>query len=611
MRDSRGEYVMAKEQHGFIDHGAPARVAAAFSRGAGADSTGNPVLYQAFGQSPDPFFLLATNLRTGESRQYPCAQAGSNYPWGMCVASDGCVYIGSCCDAYMHVYDPKTDEFRTLGHASETETYIWALTEGTDGKIYGCTYPNCKLVRWDPKEEKFDDLGRCDPTEEYLRNIISDSDGFIYAGIGPARAGFISYEIATGKLNHLVPDSERGPGWGNVFKAADGGCYCQLTIKDGDDTHDRVFRLRKGEAEEINPEDIPSRAPIKFLDGSIVSKIGPKEMTIKDAGDKEKSIAYSYDAPGTHLFVLIEGPDGKIYISSILPLYLCSLDPDTGATEFLGEACTSGGEVYSFANLNGKLYMFSYPGCAVSSYDPTKPYKPGRESSANPYMLPQLSRFAYRPYCCCPAPDGKKIVVGGIPDYGMLGGSLAVFDPEIDRIEAEYPNVVRNQSITGLCVTEDGFICGGSSIEPGSGGHPTEKEAVIFLWDYEKREMVFETVPLPGVAKISSMISAKDGLVYGLSCEGHLVVFDPAARKLVRAEKLPYGLPAFTSLAQADNGKLIALIGGGIIEISPDTYAHRLLAKWENGIGGGIAVTKGRVYFLSGSHVVSYGLPEN
>ncbi len=597
---------VAAKNNRFTDYGAPAKVSSVFSYAAGVDREGHPVLFQARGQAPDPFFLLMTRIDTGETKQSLASQAASNYPWGMCLGSNGMLYIGTCTDGRMYEFNPKTEKLRELGRPSDTETYIWRLTEGSDGRIYGCTYGHCKLVRYDPATGKLEDLGRADPTEEYLRTVVGSKDGWIYAGVGTSRGNIVAYEIKTGRFTSLIPEEERAPGTGQVFLGTDRRCYATCQTRSGS----KAFLLEHGEAIEIPRDRLPGQMPVRFADGRELVYIHdlPNTIGLKDPRTGEGStVSFTQDPTGTSLFVLTVGPDGKVYMSSILPLYICSLDPKSGKTELLGVGC-HGAEVYSFLNMGPRLWMAAYTGCAMAYYDPSKPWNVGEGPENNPRRLKSYSRYAHRPYCMSPAPDGKKILIGGIPDYGLLGGSLIVFDPDTLEIENEYRNVIQDQSIVGLCLTADGLVCGGSSIGGGGGSHPTEKEGKLFLWDYAKREKVFETVPVPGAGGVTNLVKGPDNLIYGFAGDT-LLVFDPKARRVVHTEKLPYGGgPMLSGFGLAPNGKLIALLGGNIVEITPGTFTHRSLAKYEGGISAGMAIVGNTVYFGSKSHVVGFDM---
>jgi hypothetical protein len=290
-------------------------------------------------------------------------------------------------------------------------------------------------------------------------------------------------------------------------------------------------------------------------------------------------------------------------MSSILPLYLCSLDPETEETTLHGRV--DGAEVYSFVNHKGKLWMAAYPWGAISSYDPAKPWNPSRDPSGNPFMLPGDNKYIHRPYHMTVSPDNQRILIGGIPDYGMLGGSLVVFNPESCEKEAEYRNIIQDHSIQGLCVTADGLVCGGSATEGGGGAHALDGDAEIFLWDYYERKKLFSMVAVPGTQSVTDLILGPDKMIYGLA-DSFIFVFDPDRREIVHVEKSVYGDPAFNALTLSPKGTVLALLGSDVVEIQPKTYHSESIAHYSDQITAGAAIVDDMMYFGCKSHVIGF-----
>jgi streptogramin lyase len=587
----------------FKDYGAPARVTGLFGRAAGVDRDGHPVFYQARGQAPDPFFLLVTRIDTGETKQFAAQSSASNYPWGICVTQSK-VYIGSCCDGCIYEFDIQSEEFRLIGRPSDTETYIWALTEGPDGIIYGSTFGNCRLVGYDPHTRTLLDLARLDPAEHYARYVVTSQHGFLYVGVGTSKAGISAYEIATGRVFSLVSDMERVSGTGWVARGSDGTCYGSCVTKSGK----KHYRFDGSKAIEIEENELPPHDKIEFADGSELLSVDENSQTlhIRDSGSgDEREVPFSQEASGTSIFCLTKGPDEKVYMSSILPLYICTLDPQMGETELLGRV--DGAEVYSFVNYKGKLWMAAYAGGIISEYDPSKSWNPSKDPSGNPHMLPGGNAYIHRPYRMVVSPDTERILICGIPDYGLLGGSLVVLNPETCEKEAEYRNIIQDHSIKGLCLTTDGLVCGGSSTEGGGGAHTLNDDAQVFLWDYFERRKTFSTVAVAGAKSVSDLILGSDGMIYGLA-DNTIFVFDPVKREVIHTEEFTYGVPAFNALALSPRGTVLALLGSDIVEIQSESYRCRSIARYSDLITAGVAVVGDTVYFGCRSHVIGFRL---
>jgi len=590
---------------GFRDLGIPVRVTGWFSGISMVDEDGRYHYYQGRGQGPNPFFLLDTCLDTGVTKRISSNVEGANEPRGMLLASNGKIYISTAGGGHLFEYDRHTEKMRLIGKPGE-QTYIWNLAEGTDGKIYGGTYPHAKLIRYDPKTDTYEDLGRMDTTENYVHSVVADKDGFVYGGIASQKSGIIAYNIESATWTQLLPEEDRDIGWGEVFPCKDGNLYASTPAGN--------FRLSKGQL--IPVEELPPMSPKKgelFPDGRKLTRhwyeSGRFEVVSPD-GTKE-TFHYDAEGDGKLIFVCDKGPDGRIYGSSMLPLHMFVYDPDTRKMKDLGRAAVSTGEIYSFLNLKDELYLAAYPGCSVSRYDPKKPWKRCDTPDCNPRQAGKQSKLVYRPLKMCPSPDEERILICGLPDYGMLGGSISVFNPEIMEMEIEYRNVIPNQSVMDMCLTKEGLVAGVSAVYGGTGSHPTEESGHLFLWDYDTRELVFDTVPVETEDAVYAVLKGPDDLIYAMTRRGYLIVFDSESREIVHIEHTGHGHFISSGFELADNGRIIALFRYKVVEIEPGTYKHRVLAEFPNRINAGGAVKDGVVYFSREEHLIAYTLPDH
>ena len=588
---------------GFADHGIPVKVSYTFGRAAGLDAQGTKHFYQGRGQAPSPFFILDTCLDTGRTFQINCTVEEAHYPRAMLVADNGKLYIGTSSKGHFFEYDPLDQDLSYLGIPAG-QTYHWQLARGADGKIYGGTYPDCKLIRLDPSTGLTEDLGRLDPTEMYSRELAASSDGYIYVGIGTAKCGIAAYHIESGTWSQLLPEDERKPGTPQVYKAANGECYARSDLGD--------FHLSKGKAVPVDAQAIPGKANPAFPDGTQITSTNywTGSFNVKSPTGAQRKYNVAMENAGTRLFVLTKGPDDKVYGSSFLPLQMFVYDPTVDDSTNMGRPTVATGEIYSFLNYRDELVMAAYPGCSLARYDPRKEWKIGEKGQGNPRRSRGgLSKYVYRPYVMCPAPDGEKILIGGIADYGILGGAISIFNPETMEIEEEYRNVIPNQSVTALCLTDQGLVAGGSCTQGGTGSHSKEKEGHFFLWDYQKREVVHDLVPAPNEGIIRALVKGPDGLIYGFTYRGHLFVVDPETGELKHSRPLGQGYAVFNPMAVSENGRIILLTKTKILEVIPGEFDFRVLAEYSKGIDGGIAIVDSRVYFCSGDHLLSHPLP--
>jgi len=116
----------------------------------------------------------------------------------------------------------------------------------------------------------------------------------------------------------------------------------------------------------------------------------------------------------------------------------------------------------------------------------------------------------YRPRALIAGPHGK-VLIGGYPDYGLLGGAIGVYDPK-KNAKRVYRHIIRNHSIASLAYIEKlDLIAGGSSIRGGTGTRAIEKEAKLLLWDPKEEKKIFEIVPVPEAKTIFSLAVTVEG----------------------------------------------------------------------------------------------------
>jgi hypothetical protein len=303
------------------------------------------------------------------------------------------------------------------------------------------------------------------------------------------------------------------------------------------------------------------------------------------------------------LFRIALGPDDVLYGSSVLPIHFVKLDAEKKLLPELGDL--GGGEIYSFLTRGEQLLMAAYAGTApLMSFRPAKPFDLNAEK--NPALVTfSGSDSGWRPQALINGPGGK-VYVGSIAGYGKLGGPLSVWTVESGTVE-QYHHIIPDQSVNSLAVWKDRII-GGTTTGGGGGSHPTQKEARLFIWDPATRKLEFETVAVPGSASITDLITAPNGLVYGISGKT-LVVFDANARKVIERKELPFGNAIYNSVAMGPDGRIWGLAGQGIFAIDTRTNEAELVAAAPEKITGGFALRNQSIYFISGPAVYRYTIP--
>lgn len=531
--------------------------------------------------------VVAVDPDTGDFQVFANPAPSESGARCMVLGPNGRLYLGTLPGAHFLELDPKAGVLRDLGRPSATEQYIWDVAFGADGKLYGATYPQAKLVRYDPDSGALEDLGRMDPAEQYARYIAAGG-GFVYVGIGTSKADIAAYEIATGERRAILPAGFQTVGTARVYRGEDGEAYGVLGSQ--------FFRLKGWSCTPIEAKEAPSAAPANRLAGGRTVSVSGR--TIRVSGPRAgESVERRLEYPGNDLpmFRIGFGPDGVLYGSSVLPIHFLKWDAGEGVMSEIGDL--GGGEIYSFLARELKLLMAGYSSLApLMIWDPGKPFHVGA-GDPNPVLVNfRGSDSGWRPQAFINGPGGR-VYIGSVAGYGKLGGPLTVWDVASGAVE-DYPHVVTDQSVVSLAVWKD-LIVGGTTIGGGGGSHPTQKEAKIFLWDPERREKLFETVPVPGATSINDLVAAPNGLVYGFAGRT-LFAFDPESREIGLTRSAPFSSTIYNSAAVGPDGKIWGLTSAGIFRIDPASNEVTLAAQSPRPVTAGFAMRDGEIYFVCG-----------
>ena len=586
------------------DLGAPVSEPIIWGAYAGPGKTGIlDTIYLSVSQYDAPLFLLAVNPDTGQMRQFNGPLSSEMGSWGFTVDHENRIYLGSYYNAHLLRFDPRTEKWEDLGRpAGGKESFICAVTTAPDGKIWGGTYPSANLFSYDPKTGVTENFDRIDPDQFYCYPTAGE-DGLIYCAVQFEKMDIVVFDPEKKTRTSLILRESRKPGRVTLVKGKDGRIYSKLS------TSDEWFLVEEGKRlVEVSPSSVPF-VPRALPDGRVFSFIENNILRIETPATRErKEIPLRYDAAGAYIFVVGTGPDGKIYGSSMLPLRLFVYDPTSQSLTNLGRVPRANGEVYSMGSFDGKLYLCSYPEARLSVYDPSKPLRVGDGEDANPRDLMSMGEELYRPRAMIAGPHGK-VFIGGYPDYGLLGGAIGVYDPKKNE-KRVYRHIIQNQSIASLAYIEKfDLIAGGSSVRGGTGTRAIEKEAKLMLWDPKKEEKIFETVPVPEAKTILSLAVSVEGLLYGITDNEKVFVFEPEKREVKKILDLGFKEPREISLQLGPDLRLYGLAKEAVFFIDPRNDQVSLVKKPSVPIHSGMAMIGRKIYFGSGANLYEFEIP--
>jgi hypothetical protein len=155
----------------------------------------------------------------------------------------------------------------------------------------------------------------------------------------------------------------------------------------------------------------------------------------------------------------------------------------------------------------------------------------------------------------------------------------------------------------------DGDIVCGSTVSGGHGAAAVEKEAMLFILDWETKQVTYKKAPMSGATEIGLLRPGPDGLVYGTADSTGLFVFDPQTREIIhRADISKFGKRTVNGMEVGEDGNIYLVRTASIIRVKPGSFEVEKVCDIPGGANAGTAIEGGRIWFAIGSHLWSCGL---
>lgn len=574
--------------------------AAAFTR----DPAGRAVVCAVVRSQPAAKLLVA-DVETGELR-HEMDLPGAGGAWAAATASDGSVYIGTEPQGKLFRWVPGEGGVRDLGAALPGETYIWSLASGADGEVFGGTYNGARVFRYAPVDGFSEPVpGAIVPGETYARSIACDPAARkLWVGVGVRAPHLIEIDLKTGGKREWLP--EAFPGEQSVYSLSLCGDHLFAMLMPSHRTlvFDRRTRAVVGEvgvsglyqaASAPSPHDgliyhvedgnlkafdparprTPARSVLPVASAQAMTWLprpgtGPGESLViftqagqlvsyhPPTGRSEVVEIKSPEQP-TVIQSLALGPDGRIWMGGFLSGGTAAFDPESGRTrQFKGLS-----QAEKIEAIGDTLYFGIYPRGRVFEFNPARPWSLADENPRRIGIFENQSR----PVALAGAPALGRLFVGMIPEYGLLGGGLAVWDVTTRTWET-FTGVVANQSVASLAYAQ-GLLIGGTTIQGGLGVEPVEKDGRLFLWDPETNKKIFEIAPVPGKGIVSGLTPMADGTVWGFA-QGALFVFDLKSRRVIEVRELFQ--PDFSKRAMWQDGNMVVHPDGNVYAVEDGRF---------------------------------------
>ncbi len=552
-------------------------------------------------------------------------------------------YIGSHMPGYLYhlvLNPPRLTRIPLPRQRPEQFDFVWSVDFGSDGNLYLGTYPDGALLRFHPGTGRFENLGVMVPGENYVRRVTGEFPGKIYCGIG-AHAQLVEYDIVTGKKTAFLPPEFHSRSFvyytgrfrdmllaavtpdpvllffdpksrrllrqvaaphgsefwlraSESFVQAGSDLYFGTTPGDNlyryDYDSDELALVREGIGFPFGLAHNRYLFCLDYVGTYSVYDLQTQEVVLRQPS--------RFEGAGMNIYAMASGPDGTVaggtYINQGFFLY----DPRQDRLRSLGAAVRFGGQITSLTTLGGRLYLGHYRHARLSVYDPRLPWQPGSGSAANPHVLGSVGHQQDRVPAMYAAENGR-IYLGTIPEYGKVGGALAIFDPETGRFEV-FRNLVRDQSVVSLAGNGTGLLFGGTDIHGGLGVRPAAGEGQLFVWDMAQGRKVRQLAPIPGAAAVRSLSWSPSGLLIG-AADSAVFVYDDRTQRVVASKSLPYGL--ITNILVSRDGWYYGVTPGVLFRFTPDLQeVEEIYRQSKPGFGHVLAETsEGRLFLASGA----------
>ena len=544
-----------------------------FSQTNGKDGT--KILWAAV-HSATKFGLLGVNTKTGKSQWYSLKKYGPPKIQAR-LGVDKNIYI--LCGRYVtHFikFNPQSKKMTDLGIPAKKCFYFLDSLMTSDGKFVIGTYPETKLVWVDTNNGK---IGASETIDSNIRNkyivrLKQAKSGIIYVSNGLNKKSVWSYNLKTGGKKYiLTPELSAQNGYIKLYLGKDGNVY-------GRDTEKKINFLCKPDGIKIVRGFSAKRKTALMVDKLKVLELDTNGNLLLFDRKAKKTIKiktdFQPDAP--LIYSICGGLNGKVWLGSFQPANIAFLKPAEDKIINFGHKTRGTTQVYSMIETPEGLFAASYTTGSINLVNVNNPKKKSK-------LLISLSskHKQERIFNLVQAEDGM-IYGPTMPVKGVLGGGIVRVNPKTLKCDF-FRNVIFEQSIRSISATSEGLILGASNTDGGTSAIPSQKEAVIFLWNPATQKVVWRGKPAKGETNYSRTCSLGDDLFCIIAArKGRCIIFDVKKRKVVFNIKIPRvrgrkGLRLAGSAPARLGRKAYILRGDRLLEVNAETGELRTILK--------------------------------
>ncbi|MCA1307345.1 hypothetical protein LC082_10580 [Microbacterium esteraromaticum] len=546
-------------------------VASANAQSTGLTTTADGRALALFGTDSSPVIFSAVDVSTGE-RVFEAEMDGAKMTWGYVVGDDGVTYIATATGGLWR-FDPNSLELDQILQRPFGEMHLYSIDLHEDGRVFVGTYPSGKILSYDPADGRWEDHGGFGASYVQGLAVVGDT---VFAGTR-APVGLWALDVATGTKSQvplpaeyrdhsaiqalgyfgedqlfvhmltpsrdlLVYDLTRQ--WVDTIPNVANRRMAPPRIVPSPDGDRRELYYQDRATREVRGYDVDS-GQIRSLGFTVVlnsmnwywaavdrdgfpgdSLVGTSQtgtVTIWNplTGNVHHFVG-DFVPSKASIRVLDDGPDGKIYMGGYATHSgMVRFDPARDESEVL-----AGPPQTERIGTNGdRLVVGGYGQAPVFDYDTSEAWEWGNNPLPRVYMEQSQDRVL-----AVEAVSPTVTALGSLPLAGEVGGALSFFDHTTRELQT-HRNIVQDQSVMSLAY-RDGLLYGGTSVQTGLGTQPTTAEALLFVYDLARGEIIDTVVPVPGQRNVSGLAFDADGRLWGMTGTT-LFEFDTEERAVV------------------------------------------------------------------------------
>ena len=531
--------------------------------------------------SPAEFQVVDIERGTVE-RRFPLG--AMKISWAQTTGPDSAVYVGGN-DGHLWRWAFGATTITDLGRVTSKATQVFDLEPGKDGKVWGVSYPASELWNYSPATKTISSLGTVSAGHAYARTLAMNGT-YVWVGLGsedpkimritlsqpsqrvlislpnPVTSGNITELDLRGRYLALRAPAGIAPGGATVvserrlYDTVSGSWGVPANLDQQRPSQPdsagnfyyfrslQLFRVNGSTGESVSQGRIVTgpgrdRIPLKATLGGVAGEwmltydTNGAVGAVNLATMKELSYKVKFLATKMRIKSLTAGTD-TLFVGGYGGSSLAVLKSDLSQKQQYPKVPYGLGvigEVESSIAHGKYQYLGTYTDARIFRYDTTQPWVDG----TNPALVANLGTSHQQDRPLAWATAGPRVFFGTVPRYGILAGTLGIFEND-NPTPRVVDKPVADQSIISLAAAGD-VVYGGTSRWGGLGATPTQPSAKVFAYNAATGRKLWEVAPVSGAEAFGAVSMGPNGTLWA-SLGATVVELNPTTGATLRVVTL-------------------------------------------------------------------------